>query len=463
MYVSAKRKCLVLIILVLFPLSYISAQSKLYSLQELIDSAVHFLPVFMEKRAAINSYKALVTDTRNSFLPQLKVNDQLNIGSANSVAGAYLPIGVNLSVSAAVRGESDYRAAAGNFGVLYSEYELADFGLKSAKINNAMAGVDVQEADLQRLLYDMKTEVSRLYFNLLKNEYQLKADSQNINRYQDIYSVIKALASSGIRPGSDTSLTKAELSKAIITYNQTAGHVSSLRQQLAYWCGISADRIRIDTSALRSSSAYPLQNDLSLDTAHHPLIDLYVKQKQFFLSNEKLISKSYLPKILLAGSLWARGSSIEYPDQYKSLATGWGYQRYNYMTGVSITYDLFNSIHKRDKLAIGRFQTEASDYALQQAELSLSNAAMQADNTLKTAEANLKELPVQLKSAGDVYSQKMAQYKAGLIDLIDLTNASFVLYRSQTDYIETVSDWYLARLDKAAAVGNLDSFIQSIK
>jgi len=46
--------------------------------------------------------------------------------------------------------------------------------------------------------------------------------------------------------------------------------------------------------------------------------------------------------------------------------------------------------------------------------------------------------------------------------LVDLTNASFVLYRSQTDYIETISDWYLAQVDKAEATGNLVQFINSI-
>jgi outer membrane protein TolC len=463
MYVFRKRKYAVLLILLLFPFAVVSAQSKLYTLQELVDSATHYLPEVMEQDAVINSYKAAVTDAKHSFLPQLKFNDQLNIGSDNSIAGAYLPIGTNISVSAGVRGENNYQAVAGNFGVLFSQYELADFGLKSAVRNNAIAGMNVQEAGLQRLLYDMKTEVSHLYFDLLKNEYQLKADSQNVKRYEDIYSVIKALAVSGIRPGSDTALTQVELSKAIITYNQTAGHLSTLRQQLAYWCGISADKINIDTAALHSFKNFQFQNTIPLDTLHHPLIDFYQKQKQFFISNEKLISKSYLPKIFLAGSVWARGSSIQYNDQYKSLPTGWGYQRYNYMTGIAITYDLFNGVHKRDKLAISRYQTQAINYALQQEELSLSNSSLQADNALQTAENNLKELPVQLKSASDVYDQKIAQYKAGLINLIDLTNASFVLYRSQTDYIETLSDWYLARLDKATATGTLDSFIQSIR
>ena len=462
MHGFGKERYAAAVIILLFPVAVATAQSKSVTLNVLIQSALQHLPLLLEKRATVNGYKAMVADARHSFLPQLKINDQVNIGSDNSLAGAYLPLGTNISVSSGVRSENYYQPVTGNIAVLYGQYELVNFGLRNARVNNAMASLDAEEADLQRLLYGIEEEMSRLYFNLLKAEYRVNVDSENIKRYENVYSVIRALAASGIRPGSDTSLSKAELSKAIITYNQTLGDLNSLKQQLAYWSGIDATQIRVDTSVLHPLANYEIF-DTPVDTIHHPLIDFYIKQKQLFLSNEKLIGKSYLPKILLAGSSWARGSSIEYDDKYASLASGLSYQRFNYMAGIAVTYDLFNGIHRRDKLVISRFQTEASDYALRQEQLSLLNASLQATNALQTAENNLKELPVQMQSARDVYQQKMAQYKAGLINLIDLTNASFVLYRSQTDYIETLSDWYLARLDKASAAGNLDSFIQSMK
>ena len=170
-----------------------------------------------------------------------------------------------------------------------------------------------------------------------------------------------------------------------------------------------------------------------------------------------------MPKVFLAGSTWARGSSIQYNDDYKSLGTGLGYQRVNYAVGIAVTYNLFSRMYTKDKLAVNRFDLQASELELQQQKLLLNSAELQADNALQTTQANLSEMPVQLKSAFDTYQQKLAQYKAGIISLIDLTNASFVLYRSQTDFIETISDWYLAQLEKAAAKGNLIPFIQTIK
>lgn len=450
-------------ILLLLPALSVIAQDKIYTLSELTEAAKNYLPSLMQKRALVNSAKALVTDTKHSFLPQLKVSDQLSIASDNSLAGSYLPLGITPSTSAGVRADNNAQAATGNLAVLYSEYELVNFGLNKARLDNARSYVDLSEADFKRQAYYVELEIARLYFNLLKTQYRLDADKQNVNRYDSIFKVIQALTLSGLKAGSDSSLAKAELSKTKITYNQTFGNLRQVKEQLAYLTGIPAANINVNSLANKFASYRPQVSNLSADSINNPLLNYYARKKDVFLSNEKLISKAYAPKIMLAGSTWARGSSIQYNDNYESLSTGLGYQRFNYAAGVAFTYNLFNGLYKKDKLAINRFQLQASDFELQQERSALNSALLQADNSLKVTEANLSELPIQLRSAEDTYQQKLAQYKAGIISLIDLTNASFVLYRSQTDYIETMADWYLAQLDRSVASGNLDQFIQTIK
>lgn len=434
-----------------------------YNLQKLITASENYLPVLKQKQALMNSANASVTDLRHSFLPKLTLSDQLNIGSDNSLAGTLLPIGINPSTSGGIRASGNMQAETGNIGVLYGEYELMNFGLNAAKIKTAQTYVDLEQSDFQRERYLVQLQVSKLYFSALKTEYRLETDKQNVNRYDSIFNVIKALTVSGLRAGSDSSLAKAELSKARITYNQTLGSLNQVKEQLAYYTGLPAPKILIDSLANSFLVHTPIPVNMLPDTLANPLIDYYIKKRNIFLSYNNLIRKSYLPKIILAGTTWARGSSIQFNDDYKSLGTGLGYQRFNYSVGIALTYNLFNGLYKKDKLTINKFETDASDFELQQQRVALNSASLQADNALLTTQANLTELPIQLQSALDTYHQKLAQYKAGIISLIDLTNASFVLYRSQTDYIETLSDWYLAQLDKAVATGNLTQFIQTIK
>jgi outer membrane protein TolC len=445
-----------------FSLITISAQEH-YNLLELIKAADIYLPVLKQKQAQINSAKASLTDVKHSFLPQVRVSEQLNVASDNSLAGSLLPLGVTPATSGGIRANGNMQAASGNVAALYGEYELYNFGLNTAKLKTAEAYMHLQEADAEKEMYLIHLQIARLYLTTLKANYRLASDQQNVNRYDSIFKVIKVLTLNGLKPGADSSLAKAELSKARITYNQSFGLLRQLQTQLSYYTGIDPKHLVIDTIVNRYAERNLLHVSNPADTLNNPLIDYYNKRKSVFLTNEKLIKKFYMPRVLLAGSTWARGSSIQYNDDYKSLSTGLGYQRFNYSVGVAITYNLFNRLYRKDKLLINQFETDAAEFELQQQLLLLKQASLQADNAMLTSGNNLAELPIQLQSATDTYFQKLAQYKAGIISLIDLTNASFVLYRSQTDYIETIGDWYISQLDKSAANGTLTQFIQTIK
>ncbi len=461
----SRKYCWVLGILLLAPGLSLFAQSKSYVLADLVNAVKNHMPSLMQKKALVNAAKAGITDARHSFLPNAFIGDELNLGTDNSLPGSYLSFGIIPSTSSGLHPSNNYQSAAGNIAIFQSEYELADFGLKKARVNNAQAYANLSQADLDKEVYMLEWQTGKLYFDMLKNQFQLGIDLENVHRYEAIYRVIQAVTMSGIKAGADSSLAMAELSKSRITYNQTLGQLKQLQQQMSYLTGIPGNQIFIDTAQTNNylSAMDILGRSAYSDTINNPLTDYYNKQKLLFLQTEDLVKKSYLPKIFLTGTAWGRGSSIDYNNNYKSLSDGLGYQRFNYMVGATFVYDLFNGVHKKDKLAISHYQTIASGYDLQQQELSLKNVSNQADEAIQTAIKNLFEVPVQIKASHDTYNQKTAQYKAGIINLIDLTNASFVLYRSQSDYVQTLSDWFLANLDKAAATGSLDPFIQSIK
>ncbi|MFT3932693.1 MAG: TolC family protein [Chitinophagaceae bacterium] len=443
-------------------LNVVHAQNKkLYSLAELVDSTKHYFPSLLQKEALANSAKAGITEARHAYLPKLSISDEAVTASANSLPGSYFPIGTIPSVSGSINAQNNSTAASGNIASLYAEYELVNFGLRGAKTKNAEAFAGLQQADFDKELYVVKWQIGRLYFDLLKNKYQLAIDEQNIKRNEFIYSVITALTSSGINAGVDSLIAKAELSKTKIGYNNREGEIERLHEQLAFYTGIEAG-IDIDTTQKKYANSNALL-PVSIDTFHNPLIEYYSKQESLFKSAETLARKMYLPKVMLAGGGWGRGSSIDYTGQYKNFSNGFGYQRFSYGIAIGVTYDLLNGIRKHDRLSVSRLQTTAVGFEAQQQKNALKLGSAQADIAIKLAEKNLAELPTQLQAASGAFDQKVAQYKAGLINLIDLTNASFVLYTTQSAYVQTQNDWLLANLNKAATAGQLDSFIQSIK
>ena len=458
---NGNRVMLVIIIIFISPFCVFSQQS-IVSLSALNDSADHYLPRLLEKRALVKGASAYVTETRNQFLPSVRFNDQVNIGSDNSVAGSYYPYSIIPSTSSGIRDANDYQAVSGNLAILYGEYDLVDFGYKNARIGYAKSEQAFSSSDLQREMYILHGRICRAYFHLMINEARMNVEKETVKRYDTIFSVIRALTMSGIKPGSDSSLAKAELSKSRITYNQIDEQAKNDREEISYLTGITTGRITADSNLMSIENKKGI-DQIPSDSSINPLLDYYNSLNKVYIANERLISKSYLPKISLSAASWARGSSIVYDDQYKSLSQGFGYQRFNYLAGISFQYDLFNEIHKKDRLKTFGFERDASELELKQQEINLASAARQAQNSIDIAEKNLLELPVQYKAAMDTYNQKIAQYKAGIITLIDLTNAAFVLDRALNDYAETRGNWWLARLDKAIATGQLAAFIQTIQ
>jgi len=447
----------------LLPSLSLFAQQKRYTLKDFIDSAQHHLPVLLQKQALVEAARAGVTDARHAFLPTSYIGDEVTAATDNSIPGSYISFGIIPSSSSGVRSANLYQTAIGNIGFFYNQYELLDFGLKKATVHNAQAYLHLTQADRDREAYLIKWQVAKLYFDVLKSQFQLAIDKQNVSRYDTLFTVIRAVTGSGIKPGADSSLAKAELSKARTTYNQTLGQIRQQQQQLSYLSGISVGDIAIDTADTRGYLA-ALGNPSQGGAAANPLIDFFSKEKDLYLQREDLAKKSFLPRVLVSGVGWARGSSIDYTNNYKSsAASGLGYQRFNYLAGLTLEYDLFNIVHRKDKERIARNNALASDYGLQQQQLELQNVGNRADEAIRTATKNLMEVPIQIGAATAAFDQKTAQYKAGIINVVDLTNASFVLYRSQSDYVQTLSDWLLANLDKYSATGALDTFIQSIK
>lgn len=441
-----------------------------FSLPALIDSAQHHLPVLRQKMALVEAAKAGIRDARDAYLPTSYLGDEVLVGSDNSLPGTYYSFGLIPSASSGINPANNSQAAGGNMAFLFNEYDLVTFGLRRATVRHAEAGEHLSQADLDREQYLMKWQIARLYLNIRKSQLQLGIDSENVRRYAELYTVIQAVTRSGIKPGADSALAMAELSGARTAYNNTEGQGRQLYEDLSYYTGLPSGGIAVDTSRIRDNLGYKRVNGLSLDLSGpdsvkvpNPLTDYFVREEELYRETENLVKKSYLPRVMLTGITWARGSSINYQGKYGDVTEGWGYQRYNYLAGLTITYNLFDMVHRRDKEAIARNESVASQYGLQQEQLELQDVGSKADQGILTSVKNLAELPIQIAAAQDAFNQKTAQYKAGIINLVDLAEASFVLYRAQSDYVTAISDWLSYNLDKAAAGGNLDLFIQTIQ
>ncbi len=428
-----------------------------------IDSAIHNYPELQAKIFQLASASASVTDAENQMLPSLKISDQVDVGTDNGVGGSYFPMGIIPSTSGGIRTDNNTNAFSGNIGVVYLEHELYNFGLNGARVQAANSLVNYSKADYEESSYLLQFHIAQLYFELLRFRLLVTIQQKNIDRYRVLYGYIKAYTSSGIKPSVDSSIAKARISEATIQYLQTTETYNKLKRDLIYYAGLKINDFEIDTTIyhLSETRINRLIEDVSSESVENgnPVMEYYNNRWEYALSQENLIQKSFLPKLYFVGGAWVRGSSISPKDAFESLSTGLDYSRYDYMAGLALTYNIIDLFHQRDKMAIQHFQSEAMHEEVLQQKSLLENQMQQADIAIQAAIDREKEIPIQLTAAQDAFSQKTAQYDAGLANITELTDASYLLYKAETDEVESSSDLLNTLLQKSFTNNTLNTFL----
>ncbi|NNU34151.1 TolC family protein [Mucilaginibacter sp. S1162] len=320
------------------------------SLKVLLNNVNQKAPALLADSVAVNIKMAKANEVHNNWLPNLKLNYQADVGTNNNVAGGYFGFGIVPSNSSGVRAQTNTSTALGNLGIAALDWEAYNFGAYAAQNKVAGSDVLVEQNQFQRSRYQLQTYTIGGYLQLLRLQDYLSIQSRNIQRNQQIRRSIQSLAKSGLRPGVDTSIAEAELSKARLNYIELDNQLKQVQLQLSAISGLPYQTIVPDTLAgvklLTQSNSNLL---LTADTIDHPYINYYKTLLQNSREREDLVKKQYNPKILVEAAARGRGSSIE-SDKFGPLSNGWGFDRNNYLVGVGVSYNLFDLRRRQLKL-----------------------------------------------------------------------------------------------------------------
>ena len=99
---------------------------------------------------------------------------------------------------------------------LILNWQPVTFGLREAQIAYLQTGIQYATADVAHEILQHKVRVKNTYLDVLVYTELIKLYEQNIARANTNLSIAKTLVISGLKPGVDTALFFAELSKAKI-------------------------------------------------------------------------------------------------------------------------------------------------------------------------------------------------------------------------------------------------------
>jgi outer membrane protein, adhesin transport system len=436
------------------------------NLYDAVTKAVANYPLMQKRQAEVAAGKAHVTTVNGYRLPNLTLQDQLDLGTNNSLPGSYLTYGMVPSTPGNTNSPVQNNSLnPNNVALSYFQWDFFNFGYYNAQTKEAKAQLAVNEANYGSDKYTITQNIISLYLDWLKKFRLLQIQNDNMQRAQVILTAIRATVNSGLKPGVDSATASANYADARISYLDALNNYNYDQIAIGTYTGINSNDVSPDTSIVQSllqqAPVLPLSNSVATG---HPLLEVYQKQYEQQLADINTISKKYLPHFGLEGVAFIRNSGISYAGDYPSdPLSGMPYSKYNYLFGATVTYNLFDLKHRQNEMAEGKSIAQAKQSALQMEQLSLNEMLQQANSTYATTVEKLNEIPIELYSATQAYGQQLALYRSGLNTLIDLTNAEYVLLQAETNYVIMQDELLQVLYIRAGLGGQLDSFLQYFK
>jgi adhesin transport system outer membrane protein len=453
-----KSLCIILLLMVSVT---VNAQQSV-SLKQLLNQVDKNAPTLITDSSAIRIRQAQAAETRSNWLPNLKLNYQADIGTSNNVIGPYFGFGIIPSSSGGIHTTNVTTALSTNLGIAAFDWEIYNFGYYGAQNKVARSDINVEQSNFAQSKYQLEAYTINNYLRLLSLQDYLAIQYRNIQRNQQILRSISSLTKSGVRPGVDTSIANAELSKARLNYIELNNQVKQVQLQLSAVSGLPYQNILADTTIETQLMDLPMPQ-FAIDTAKHPLINYYQSIYQNSKQREDLVKKQYNPKISLEAAAWSRGSSVDANDNFNRLSSGFGFDRDNYLVGVGVSYNIFDLRRRQLKLHTQKAESDYARNKLEEQKTLLAASANQANAEMETAKQRLTEIPHQLKAANDSYRQQLSLYKNGLSNIIDLDAALNILYRAETDYAQAKYDYNNALFGQAVTQNQVNTVLNLLK
>lgn len=451
------RRYSLLIFLLLFSVAS-ALYAQVLTLEQAIEITLSHYPTVAAKRAALEAIRTNAAVQHDNRLPNVRLHDQIDVGTANGLSGSYFSLGLIVPTSGARRDGNRMDLASGNIALASMDWEIYNFGRYKAEDKLTLTEMLVGEAGVERERFQLQQVVISTYLDLLRYKQQLRIENQNIARIDTVRKMIANLVSNGIKPGLDSSLVRVQVAKAQTTYRQLLENYYQAHVRLATLTGKNLAALTIDTTlTFQPPSALVTRTDVP---ANHPLTRSLESVTQRQSAELEVIRKSALPRISLLAATWARGSSINVENNYGPLASGLVYSRANVLTGLAITVNLMDFRRVSNRIRMQQYRVQEAAFQLAADQIQLQNISTASDSILMVLQHELVDFSIALRSASDVYQQRLSRYQNGLENIIGLTDALQLLTSIEKEYLITQHRSVATLLQKAYATNDFEVFFK---
>jgi len=431
----------------------------LVGLKGLVESAAQRYHAIRAGKLEVDAARQGVEVAKYSRMPALDVSYQAGIGTANNLTGIFYP-GEVLPMTGPPSVANKYSPATGSAASLLLNWQAMTFGARNAQIDVSVAEAGAKRASWETMLFDYKIRVISVYLDVLLAADVMTVQRGNVERGEAVLRESRFLSRTGVRPGVDTALLASELSKSRVGYLQAQRQLKVAQLTLGQLIGAEGLPVAVDTAFMEQ-----LPKDAgAADTAVSGIPFMREGESQVFLSQsrERALRKSFLPKLNVWATGFARGSGFE-PDGTLKTWDGLGLSRYNYGAGVSLVFPILKYGEVRRQVQMQSFLSGAAREQLEERRSELTTRQRIAGVTFDNSIAVAAETDVSLGSGRYAYNAMRIRYNTGLATYADMIQAQYGLLKAELDRKQAYWEAWKALLFEAAVHGDENLFLQAIR
>jgi outer membrane protein TolC len=449
-------KSTLLLLLALASDCWLNAQPVQASLKELLIIAEKNYPLIKAKKLDVQAAQKGLDAARRTLVPSMDLAYQVNYATHNNITGMVYPQFL-LPISGPPSASNNMEGVFGSAGGLLVNWQPVTFGQRAALTDYAKAGIQFAHEDANNELFKHKINVINAYLDVMMAMVLVRLGEENLRRIQAYRSEIAMLVVSGIKPGVDSALTEAEVSRAEVDLLNTRNQERQTRILLSNLLASDSVRLFNDTSYF-----YRLPTSFILnDTLRNPLLSVYVSNIGLGYAKKKVLSRTTLPTLGMWGTAYARGSGVASNGMIKS-TEGLGLQRYNYGLGVQLSIPLLQYARIKPQIDQQTILVKSGEERLNEVTLQLRKQLELADTALSNALSIAKLTPRYFESAAFSYRALLSRYQSGLANFSDLMQAEYGLAKAETENKTAYMRVWKTLLFKAAVSGDLNLFLNQV-
>ncbi|WP_312191558.1 TolC family protein [Sphingobacterium sp.] len=439
-----------LIILIIFLLPIIGMAQEKWNLKSCIDYGLE-----NHRSRKIRSNEQLAADAKakealSAYLPNISidgsVDDNLKVQEQVIPAGLFGPNDTRVA----------FTKKFGTTATIQLDQTIYDqsllTGLKANKYNAKIADYNVQASD-EEIIFN----VSTAYYQILVYEQQLVLLQNNLNSYKKQLAVATMQVDKGVA-------TKVDLNKIQVSYNNTASDIQVAESDLiqsknklknVMGMPLSMNLIINDSKSDSSLNDIMILDSIAFDVNQRTEYKVSEANQSLLEIDKKRIQDNIIPKISFYGRYGGNGFGDKIGESFSTINSFSA-------IGLKLKWNIFDGFKQGA-------QSRQAEYKRLNG---LETLKLDADKyKLEFENAKAKLLKAQTRSFNDNKNVKLAiavfngidlQYSKGVIPITDWLTAQNDLRQAQNNYLNSINDFYLARIELEKANGSLKKYYNQL-